>query len=191
MVVVLPGGWLIDAHQIAGRVTYGTVPRAPRLVGRLLHDLGVGGAELLERGVEVVGVEVDAVEGALGEEGGERVGGAAVQVVRDDDRDVGLGGGADGDLAEVLAGDVVAQLEAQNVTVEGKCEVGVMDQDEALGKGEVHASHTREQVLRSFLRSCSTCGSAGLDPWRCSPARSRARRGHRPGRPSASRPPAG
>ena len=90
--------------------------------------------QLLEGGVEVVGVEVDAVQGALGDEGGERVavGGAAVQVVREDDRDVGLGGGADGDPAEVSAGDVVAQLEAERVAVEGQREVGVMDEDEAV-----------------------------------------------------------
>ena len=74
-------------------------------------------------------MEVDAVEGALGEEGGERVavGGAAVQVVREDDRDAGLGGGADGDPAEVFASDVVAQFKAECVAVEGQCEVGVMD----------------------------------------------------------------
>src|SRR5215208_6681345 len=36
---------LVDAHQIAGRVAHGAVARAPRLVGRLLHDLGVRGAQ--------------------------------------------------------------------------------------------------------------------------------------------------
>ena len=132
----LRGGRLVDAHQVAGRVAHGEVPRAPRLVGRLLHDLGARGAHLLEGGVEVVGVEVDAVQRALGEQGGERVavGGAAVQVVREDDRDAGLGGGADGDPAEVFLGDVVAQLEAERVAVEGQGEVGVMDQDEACGR---------------------------------------------------------
>ena len=38
-----------------------------------------------------------------------------------------LGGRADGEPAEVLAGDVVAQFEAESVAVEGQCEVGVMD----------------------------------------------------------------
>ena len=77
---------------------------------------------------------------------GERVavGGAAVQVVGEDDRDAGLGGGADGDPAEVIAGDVVAQLEAERVAVEGQREVGVMDEDEALGESEVHALKARE-----------------------------------------------
>ena len=58
-------GWLVDAHQIARRVTHGTVSRAPRLFGRLLDDLGARGAYLLEGGVEVVGVEVDAVQAPL------------------------------------------------------------------------------------------------------------------------------
>ena len=159
-----PRDWrLVDAHQIAGWVTHGEVPRAPRLLGRLLHDLGAGGAYLLERGVEVVGVEVDAVQGALGDEGGERiaVGGAAVQVVREDDRDAGLRGGADGDPAEAVAGDVVAQFEAERVAVEGQCEVGVMDLDEALGESEIHARNAREPAPRALLRSCSACGSGG------------------------------
>ena len=106
----LRGGRLIDADEVPGRVTHGKVPCAPELLGRLLHDLGAGVAHPLEGGVEIVGVEVDPVQGALGDETGDRlgVGGAAVQVVREDDRDAGLGGGADGDPAEVFAGDVVA-----------------------------------------------------------------------------------
>jgi len=123
------GTGLVDADQVARRVADGEVLGAPELLGRLLHDLGARGAHLLEGGVEVVGVEVDAVQGALGQQGGERVdvGGAAVQVVGEDDPDVGLGGGADGDPAEVFAGNVVAQFEAERVAVEGQCEVGVMD----------------------------------------------------------------
>jgi hypothetical protein len=34
------GGWLVEAHHISGRVTHSTVPCAPWLIGRLLHDLG-------------------------------------------------------------------------------------------------------------------------------------------------------
>jgi hypothetical protein len=87
------GGWLVDADQVAGRVADGAVPRAPRLVGRLLDDLGTGGDQPVEAGVEIVAVEVDAVEGALGDESGDRlaIGSAAVQVVGEDDRDAGLG----------------------------------------------------------------------------------------------------
>ena len=66
---------------------------------------------------------------------GVAVGGAAVQVVGEDDRDVGLGGGADGDPAEVPFVDVVAQLEAERVAVEGEGAVGVVDDYEALREG--------------------------------------------------------
>ena len=99
----------------------------------------------------------------LATQGGERVavGRAAVEVVREDDRDAGLGGGADGDPAEVVAGDVVAQLEAERVAVEGQREVRVVDEDEARGKREVHARNARERAPRALLRSCSACGSGG------------------------------
>jgi 4-hydroxy 2-oxovalerate aldolase len=120
---------LVDAHQVAGRVTHGAVSRAPRLIGRFLHDVGARGAHLLEGGVEVVGTEVDAVQPALGDEGGERVGvgGGAVQVVREDDRHVGLGGRADGQPAEALVRDVHPQLEAECVAIERQCEIRVVD----------------------------------------------------------------
>ena len=102
---------MIDPDEVAGRVADGEVARAPRLIGRLLHDLGARCAHLLEGGVEIVGLEVDAVQRALCDQAGERVGvgGAAVQVVRQDDRDAWLRGGADRDPAEIAAGDVVAQ----------------------------------------------------------------------------------
>jgi hypothetical protein len=114
-------------------------------------------------------VEVNAVQGALGEQGGERVGvgGAAVQVVREDDRDAGLGGGADGDPAEVLAGDVVAQFQAELVAVEGQCEIGIMDQDEAGGKSESNCSGRSGSAgagavdvsrVQGFCRELCNCG---------------------------------
>ncbi len=80
---------------------------------------------------------MNAVERALGDERRERVavGGAAVEVVGEDDRDVGLGGCADGDPAEVTAGYVVAQVEPESVAVEGQSDVGVIDEHEALREG--------------------------------------------------------
>src|ERR1700754_4006631 len=113
----LCGGRLVDAHQIARRVAHGEVPRSPRLVGRLLDDVRARGLELLEAGVEVVAVEVDAGEGALGDEGGDGgvVGGAAVEVVRQHDRDVGLRLRADRDPEELAFADVVALLQPQRV----------------------------------------------------------------------------
>ena len=55
------------------------------------------------------------------------VGGAAVQVVREDDPDARLGGAADGDPAEVAVGDVVADFEAERVAVERQREIGIVD----------------------------------------------------------------
>src|SRR5947207_1296555 len=140
------GGGLVDPDQVAGRVADGEVPRAPELVGRLLHDLGARGANLLEGGVEVVGVEVDPVEGALGEEGRDRVpvGRAAVHVVGQDDRYAGLSGRTDGDPPEVVVGDVVAQFEAEHVTVEDQREVEIMDLDEGRDRKStrLNSSHT-------------------------------------------------
>src|ERR1043165_5697795 len=56
LLTALCSGRLVDANQVARWIAHGAVARAPRLVGRLLHDLGVGGTQLLESGVEVVAV---------------------------------------------------------------------------------------------------------------------------------------
>ena len=51
----------------------------------------------------------------------------------------GWEGDADGDPAEALVGDVVADLEAERVAVERQRRVGVVDLDEACGEREIHA----------------------------------------------------
>lgn len=118
---------------------------------------------MLEGGVEVVGAEVDAVHRALGHERGDHVavGRAAVQVVREDDLDAGLRGGADGDPAEALAGDVVPQFQPECIAVEGQYEIGVMDLNEASRKREVHARHTKERAASPLPRSRSADGWGG------------------------------
>ena len=60
-----------------------------------------------------------------------------------------LGGRADRDPAEALVGDVVAQLEAERVAVEVQRLVRVMDDDEALGKREVHAARLGSDTARA------------------------------------------
>src|SRR3954454_1646129 len=44
---------LLYADGVARGITQGAVPRAPRLVGRLLHDVGATGLRPLEHGVEI------------------------------------------------------------------------------------------------------------------------------------------
>src|SRR6185437_10037560 len=123
------GRRLVDPDQVPRRVAHGEVARAPELLGWLLHDLGPCGAHLLEGGIEVVGAEV-----------------AAVQVVRDDDRNAGLGGGSYGDPAEALVGDVVAHFEPERIPVERQCDIWVMDLDEAGRKSEFHARNASERA---------------------------------------------
>src|SRR5215472_4219989 len=131
------GRRLVDAHQVAGRVTHSAVPRAPRLLDRLLDYIGSRGAHLLEDEVEVIGAEVDAVEGSLGEQRGDdvSVGRTAALIVREDDRDVWLGSRADGRPPEPFITDVIAQFQAEYVAIKGQREVRVMDEDEAAGNG--------------------------------------------------------
>ena len=126
----------------------GAVANAPRLVGRLLDDLGVAGLQLLEGAVEVRGGQVDAGVGALGHHLGD---GAALVVgdagvggrrVQDDGR-AGLVGGADRDPVHPSVLDVVADLEAEGVAVEGQGGVRVVVREEGLVNGDVHGGHAK------------------------------------------------
>src|ERR1700710_2074551 len=56
----------LDADHVARGVAEGAVPDAVGLLGRLLHDLGVVGLDLLEDRVEVAGGQQDPAVGALG-----------------------------------------------------------------------------------------------------------------------------
>ena len=135
MRIMLPGG-----------IAEGAVANAPRLVGRLLDDLGAAGLQLLEGAVEVGGGQVDAGVGALGHHLGDRaalvVGDAGVggRRVQDDGR-AGLVGGADRDPVQPAVLDVVADLEAEDVAVEGQGGVRVVVREEGLVNGDVHGGH--------------------------------------------------
>ncbi len=116
---VNPSG-LRDADQVARGVTERAVARAPGLRHRLLQHLGARRADLLERGVEVVGTEDRRLQRALRHE---REEGVALGLrptavgLEQDDVDV-LAGSTDGDPAEAAGRDVVADLEAESVAVE-------------------------------------------------------------------------
>ena len=75
-----------------------------------------------------------------------------------DDVDV-LPRGADGDPAEAVGRDVVADLEAERVAVEAERGVGVVDGDEHGGDGDCHATTVRAPTRRVLLRSCSVSGA--------------------------------
>jgi hypothetical protein len=116
---------LLDADQVARGIAEGAVADPVRLVGRLLDDLGVAGLQPLEGAVEVLGGQVDAGVGSLGHHLGD---GAALVVgdagsggrwVQDDGR-AGLVEGADGDPVHPAVFDVVADLEAEGVAIEGQ-----------------------------------------------------------------------
>src|SRR3954470_7635438 len=148
--LMAPGGSarFLDADQRARGIAEGAVAHAVGLVGRLLDDVGVSGLQTLEGAVEVGGGQVDAGVGALGHHLGDR----AVLVVGDarrgarrvqDDGRVGLVGGADSDPVQPAVLDVVADLEAERVAIEGQRCVGVVVREEARVNRDVHGGHAR------------------------------------------------
>src|SRR6185312_13300365 len=66
-----------------------------------------------------------------------------------------LSRGGDGDPAEAVGRDIVADLETERVTVEAERGVGVVDGDEHGGNGDGHGSTIRAPTRRVLLRSCS------------------------------------
>src|SRR5680860_383008 len=139
---------LVDADVVARGIAEGAVANPVRLLGRLLDDVGVAGLQPREGAVEVLGGQDDDGVGSLGHHLGD---GAALVVgdagvggrrVQDDGR-AELVGGADRDPAHPLVSDVVADLEAEGVAVEGQGGVRVVVRKEARVNGDVHGSQTR------------------------------------------------
>src|SRR5947207_10858525 len=136
----------LDADQIARGVAERAVADPVRLVGRFLDDFGVAGLQSVEGAVQVLRGEVDACVGSLGHHLGDGAalvvgdaGGGARRV--EDDRRVGLVGGADRDPVHAAVFDVVAELEAEGVAVESQGGVRVVVRDEARVNGYVHGAH--------------------------------------------------
>ena len=124
----------------------GAVAGAVRLIGRLLDDLGVAGLDPLEGAVEVVGGQQDPAVGALGHHLGDRaplvLGDAGVGGRRgEQDRGVGLVGRADRDPAHLAVAEVGADLEAEDVAVEGHGGLRVVVREDGGVNGEVHGGH--------------------------------------------------
>jgi hypothetical protein len=161
---------LCDADEVARRVAERAVARSPRLRDRLLEHLRARRSDLLEGGVEVVGAEDRGPERALRDEceQGVALGLRTTAVrLRQHDADL-LSGSADGDPAEAVGRDVVADLEAERVPIEDERGVGVVDGDEHGGNGDCHATTVRVAVWRALLRSCSVPSriACPIRPWR-------------------------
>ena len=149
---------LVEPEHVSGRVTEGAVADAVGLVDRLLENLAAGCADPLEGGVAVVGGEDDGAQQALGQQLGHdlpilRRGVGVGEGRLEDDGDVGLGRRSDGHPAHPLEGDVIADLKAEHVAVEGEGLVVVVDGDEAGRKRDVHALQPTVGQRVSLLRS--------------------------------------
>ena len=137
------------------------------MVGRLLHDVGAAGLRPLEDGVEVGGGQHDACVGALGHHLGDDaalvVGDAGVGGGRrQHDVHIGPARGADGDPAHGVAADVLADLEAQRIAVEGQGLLGIFVGKETRVDRDVHAVHARCSRVAGasrFLTGLVTCFS--------------------------------
>src|SRR5215218_531624 len=149
---------LLDPHHAAGRVTEGAVPHAVRLVGGLLDDVGAAGLQLLEGAVHIGGGQQDVGVGALGHHLGD---GAALVVgharlgpgrVEDDGR-AQLRGGSDRDPPHPVVTDVVADLEAEDVAIEGQRCVGVVVREEGRVDGDVHVRDAKTGSVIALLDS--------------------------------------
>src|SRR5918995_3644811 len=139
---------LLDPDHVASRVADRAVADAVRLLGRLLHDLGVAGLQPVEGAVEVLRRQQQRGVRALGHHLGD---GATLVVGQagvgrrwvEHDGGAGLVDRADRDPAHRALADVVADLEAEQVAVEGERGLGVVVREEAGVDGDVHAGHAR------------------------------------------------
>src|SRR5215217_1670119 len=134
---------LVDADLVARGVADGAVANPVGLLGRLLDNLGAAGLKPREGAVEVSCGQDDSSVGALGHHLGDGaalvVGDAGASLRRiQDDRRTGLVGGADCDPAPLASSEVVADLEAEGVAVEGQGCVRVVVREEGLVNGDVH-----------------------------------------------------
>src|SRR5215467_2467254 len=157
---------LADADQVARGIAEGAVAYPVRLLGRLLDDLGAAGLQPLEGAVEVGGGQGDVGVAALGHhlyDGAALVVGDAAagrgRRLQDDGR-AGLVGGADRDPAQPAVSDVVADLEAEGVAIEGQGGVRVVVREEARMNRDVHSGQAScGSVTRAsrFLTGLVTC----------------------------------
>lgn len=130
-------------------VTESAVTHPVVLVDGLLDDIRARRLETVEEAVEVVGGQRYGGVHALGDEfqdgaallvGDTRVGGGRVQ----HEGGAGLAHRPDGDPAQLLVADIVADLEAQDVAVETQSGLGIGVRQEGMVNGDAHIPHARQ-----------------------------------------------
>src|SRR5215469_18596616 len=160
---------LVDANHVARGVAEGTIANAVWLLGRLLNDLGAAGPQLLEGAVEVLGGQRDDCVGALGHHlddgaalvvGDTGVGARRVQ----DDGHARLVGGADREPAHPAVSNVVADLKAEGVAIEGQGGVRIVLREEARLNGDVHIGHARRGSVTCPARQCNGSRQPAIRP---------------------------
>src|SRR6516162_6268957 len=157
---------LADADQVARGVPERAVANPVRLIDRLLDDFGAAGLQPFEGAVEVGGGEGDVGVAALGH----HLSDGAALFVGDaasrrggrfqDDRRARLAGGADRDPAHSAVSDVVANLEAEGVAIEGQGRVWVVVREKRRVNGDAHNGHARYGSVTGasrFLIGLVTC----------------------------------
>src|SRR3954454_10484719 len=158
-VVVAISAALVDADEVPRGVADRAVADPVELVRGLLHDLGPAGLHPLEGAVEVGGGHGEDPVGALGHHLDDRaalvVGDPRVDSrrVEDDRGGGGIAGGADRHPPHRVLADVVPDLEAEDVAVEGDGGLGVVVGQEGRVHGDVHGRHARCGSERSLLDS--------------------------------------
>src|SRR5687767_12536729 len=156
---------LLDADEVARGIAEGAVPHPPRLLGRLLDDFGAACLHLLERAVEIGRGEQNPAVGALRHHLGDRaafvVGDARIGGRRrEQDRRAGLVWVTDRDPAHLALADVVADLEAEHVAIEGEGLLRVVVREERGVNGDIHGGHDRRGSRAGasrFLIGLDTC----------------------------------
>src|SRR5438067_11499523 len=157
---------LVDADEVARGIAEGAVADAVRLLDRLLDDLGAAGLHPREDALEVGSGQDDGGIAALGhhlDDGpalvvGDGAGADACRVK--DDRRARLVGRADRDPPHPAVSDIIADLEAEVVAIEGQRCVRVGMREESRVNSEVYGGHTKTgSVTRAsrFLIGLVTC----------------------------------
>lgn len=122
---------LLNTNQIAGRIAKSAIANAVWLFGRLLNDLSIAGFQPRKEVIKVIGGQNDSGVSAFCHHFGNGialiVGDARIRSRRmQDDGSVGLAGRANRDPTHPLIPNIIANLEAEDVTIEGQGSIWIV-----------------------------------------------------------------